>query len=385
MTPLWGPAIFPTHPWGFHHPEGVSQTLTLARFFVGAAAASLVSAGLGCAAGAPGYGGGVIAADTRPDSALTPSLTRYLQSRGVDDATAYYRPHIAVLPFADDSGFRRGIWDVEHEFPRLLTAVMEGGSMWRMVPYEAVIEVVGKPRRWRDRDAVEAGQVLRADVVLLGSILDLNMERLHVGDPLVGGYKSYKGTAELEVTAYRVDDGSAVGAVHGREESTQRGLGLDLLGKPREQDYQFANLNKMAFGSEEFRETAVGQAVVAVIDEVVEKLATKLRPEGVELADEAPRVLSVYGDEIFINLGSENAVRRGYRFAVIPGPARRQRDGLDGEVPVGVVEVLDVIGARVSRVRALGDRQRVEPGDELRQIDQRPDAPAAESGSEGGP
>jgi len=359
--------------------------LTAANLRLRAAVLVMACASLGCSAVPLNLSSGASTGEVRQDSALTPALSHYLQSRGAEEDTTYYRPYIAVLPFTDESGFRRGIWDIEQEFPRLLTATMERRTMWRMIPYDAVAEAAGKPRRWLDDDVVEAGQLLRADVILLGTILDLNMERLHVGDPLVGGYKSYKGTAEIEATAFRIDDGSAVGTAHGQAESTERGLGLDLLGKPREQDYQFVNLNQMAFGSEEFSETAVGRAVMAVMDDVVEELVAELRPEGVELEGEAARVLSVYGEEIFINLGSENAVRRGYRFAVIPGPERRQEGGLDGEAPVGVVEVLDVIGARVSRVRALGDRQSIQVGDELRQIEQELQVPAAQTESGEGP
>lgn len=341
------------------------------------AAAGLAIGAVACSAVTPVLGGRDASGASGVDSTYAPALTRYLESRGAETDTSYYSPFIAVLPFSDESGFRRGIWDVEHEFAAHLSARMEGSPLWRVVPYEAVAEVVDGPRTWRDPDLGGAGRRLQADIVLVGTILDLNMERLHVGDPLVGGYKSYKGTAEIEVTAYRVDDGSAMGTSHGREETTDRGLGLDLLGKPREQDYQFVNLDQMAFGSEEFSQTAIGQAVVAVMDEVVEKLGEELRPEGVELAGEMARILSVYGDEIFINLGSENALRRGYRFAVTPGHERCRRDGLDSEAPVGVVEVLDVIGARVSRVRALGDQHLIEADDELHQIDQHPESGAA--------
>ena len=343
----------------------------------------LACVALACTANLPGLNSGDEAGTQPPEAKAHPALDRYLQSRTADQDTSYYRPYVAVLPFVDESGFRRGIWEVQEEFARFFTAAMEGKPGWRVVPYDAVQEVAGEQRRWRSLDVSGIGQQLQADIVVAGTLLDLNMERLHVGDPLVGGYKSYKGTAEMEVTAYGVADGGAVGTVHGREETTDRGLGLDLLGKPREQDYQFVNLDQMAFGSDEFRQTAIGQAVVITVDEVVEKLADKLRPEGVELEGEGARILSVYGDEVFINLGSEHAVRRGHRFTVVPGAERRLRDGLDAEIPVGVVEVLDVVGARVSRVRSLGDVAQMEAGDELRQIEQTPAAAPAVPDSAG--
>lgn len=300
------------------------------------------------------------------DSTGTPALWAHLQSRegGETDGT-YYRPFVAVLPFVDDSGFRRGVWTLENDMPHLLTVEMEPRAVWRMVPSEAVAEVAHKPRRWRDAAAVETGSVLRADIVVLGTILDLNMERLHVGDPLIGGYKSFKGVAELELTAMRVEDGSAIGTVHSREEVIDRGLGLDLLGKPREQDYQFMNLGSMAFGSEAFRETALGQATVMVMGDLVGKLAHLVEPRALEASGDRSRVLSAFGEEIFIGLGSANGVHAGYRFTVRPDPARAQRDGLDPDGVVGVVEILDVIGAGISRVRAVGASEGIRVGDRL--------------------
>ena len=307
------------------------------------------------------------------DSTGTPALWAYLQSREEPQLeAAYYRPFVAVLPFVDESGFRRGVWPLQHDMPRLLTTQMEPRATWRMVPYEAVAEVAGKPRRWREAEALQTGSALRADIVVLGTVLDLNMERLHVGDPLVGGYKSFKGVAEVELTAMRVEDGSAIGTVHSREETVDRGLGLDLLGKPREQDQQFMNLSGMAFGSEAFRETAIGQATVTVMGDLIGKLSRLVEPRPLEISDDGATVLSAFGEEIFIGLGSANGVHPGYRFTVHPDPARVERDGLDPEGVVGVVEILDVIGASISRVRAVGDARLIQVGDRLNLIQATP-------------
>ena len=115
------------------------------------------------------------------------------------------------------------------------------------------------------------------------------------------------------------------------------------------------NLGSMTFGSEEFRETAIGQATVTVMADLVGKLAHLVKPRALETGDDGARVLSVFGEEIFIGLGSANGVHPGYRFTVHPSPARAERDGLDPVGVVGVIEILDVIGARISRVRAVGE------------------------------
>jgi hypothetical protein len=106
--------------------------------------------------------------------------------------------------------------------------------------------------------AFAAGQMLEADLIILGTLRDLNLERLSVGDPLLGGYKSYSGVADIQLDVMRVGDRSSMSILESKQESVDRGLGLDLLGKPRDQDLQFVNLGKIVFGSEDFKGTAIG-------------------------------------------------------------------------------------------------------------------------------
>ena len=125
-----------------------------------------------------------------------------------------------------------------------------------------------------------------------------------------------------------------------------RGLGIDLLGKPRKQDEQFINLGSMAFGSEEFLATALGEATAAAVTEMTAKLAEELQPASIELGDdETAEIISVHDDEVYINLGTENGLHTGYRFDVFAAA------DLSDSTPIAVVAVQDVIGARLSRVR----------------------------------
>ncbi len=293
-------------------------------------------------------------------------LQAYLEQRSRGGDEAAYRPWVAVLPFEDDSGFRDGVWDLASEVPRMLSTEMEEVSAWHVVPFAAVAEVAGggKPR-WTDGELRRIGEVLQAEVLARGTLLDYNMERLHVGDPLIGGYKSYKGVAEMEVQLVRVSDLGRIGSAHSRRETIDRGLGLDLLGKPRKQDYQFANLGEMAYGSEEFRSTAIGQATVEAMEDLVEQSVPLVRPTGIRIGSATPEVLSVSGEEMFINMGSENGVHRGYRFAVFPAAGRNDQDP-GGRI--AVIEVREIIGTRVSRVVALSGAGQIRAGDRIELI-----------------
>lgn len=293
-------------------------------------------------------------------------LDLYLQSkRQASESNAAILPFVAVLAFDDESGFREDVWDLEPEMTRLVSAEMAAFPDWRVVPNEVVREVVEETGKLGLEQAVEYGRLMEADIVLLGNIYDYNMGRFSVGDPLLGGYKSYSGIAKMELTAVRVEDGNRLGVVEAERELIDRDLGLDLLGKPREQDVQFTGLKEVIFGSESFRQTVLGKATLETIDELLQKLTELVHPRQLKLGGQSPEILSAYGTDVYINLGSENGVRGGYRFQVLPGLQRVRQEGADPLVRVGVIEVKEVIGARLSSVRILDGEETIRAGDRL--------------------
>ncbi|MCZ6650429.1 MAG: hypothetical protein O7D35_07155 [Acidobacteria bacterium] len=297
------------------------------------------------------------------------ALARYLRLRKVSvDSTVASRPHVAVLPFENPSGFREDVWDIEREMAALLSAEMVSVSRWRVVPFEAVDEAVGERRNLKPREAVEVGRVLEADVVLLGVVEDYDLKRISVGDPLVGGYKSYTGVAGLHVQALRVADESRMGTAESDQELTERDVGLDLLGRPRAKDVEFINLKGLAFGSKEFHATMIGQATMAAVEDVIGQLIALFRPTELELDGRAAEIISVYGTDVFINIGSESGARAGYRFVVYPGLQRVREQGADAQTPLGVIEVRQIVGARLSSVRVLEGLEYLQAGDRLKAL-----------------
>ncbi|MEW6751462.1 MAG: hypothetical protein AB1505_10870 [Candidatus Latescibacterota bacterium] len=295
------------------------------------------------------------------------ALTRFLHRKHlVADTSAAARPWVAVLPFTDDSGFRGDIWDVGREMARLICAEMIAYPEWQVVPPEVVEEVFAAVGRSSGpQQVLEGARHMEADLVLQGTVTGFNMGRFTVGDPLLGGYKSYSGIAQLRAQAIATADGAPLGEVAAEREVVDRDLGLDLLGKPREQDVQFASLRGLRFGSEEFRQTVLGKATLEAVGELLQGLAALVSPRELKLSGQPPEVVSVYQEEVYINLGSENLVRAGYRFEVLPGPLRVRQGGEDPHRVVGVVEVREVIGARLSSVRVLQGAGSIRQGDRV--------------------
>ncbi|MBT6149710.1 MAG: hypothetical protein HN712_12965 [Gemmatimonadetes bacterium] len=288
-------------------------------------------------------------------------LEQYLQEREGQTESERYLPWIGVLPMVDDSGFEEGVYDLGNDVPRLLSAQMAEFAAWYVIPYEVVAQVAGEPpERWADDDLSRIGAQLQADILMVGTVLEYNLARLHLGDPQVGGYKAYTGLAEAELSVLDGTELSRLGLVHARQEIVDRDLGLDLLGRPRSQDLGFFTLGEIVYGGEEFERTALGQATLKMMEDLIQQLARLLQPRAIETHSGKPEVLSVFGDEIYINVGSENGVHRRYRFAVFPGDPRQ---GADPEEQIGVIEVMEVVSSRVSSAQvisgdgiAVGDR-----------------------------
>jgi hypothetical protein len=295
------------------------------------------------------------------------ALSKYLRIKALlPDTSKIPLPYVAVMPFRNESSFRKGVWDLESEMARVLSERMDNSPDWHVVPWRVVDELTSGPEKLTDATAVAVGVSVEADIVLIGRILEYDMSRVTVGDPMVGGYKSYSGIAEIEMRALRVLDGTVLGTVAANEESVDRGLGLNLLGRPRDQDRQFMSLHKMVFGSEEFSTTAIGQVTDTAMQLIIQQFTEVIRPSSLKMDGQPGEILSVHEDEVYINIGSENKLRVAYRFKVYAGPDRAKKENLNTQQHIAIVEVQEIIGARLASVRVLDGEGKIQPGDRLR-------------------
>ena len=300
------------------------------------------------------------------------ALGEYLSERASGaDTSRLGEPYVAVLPFHSRSSFPSDIWDLELGMATMLSARMAGHPEWHVVPFPAVADVIGSSSARDPTRLVEAGRVLQADVMVVGTIEKYDVGRFSVGDPLLGGYKSYTGIAHLALRVLRVTDGQDLGMVETRQEVVDRGMGLDLLGRPRDQDLQFTGLRTIGFGTEEFEAIPIGRATAQALDDLVEQLAPLLRPTQPQLEGVTPEILSAHGSEVFINVGSQNGIHPGCRFEVFAGPARTSSSQLDGQERLGLIEVEEVVAARLSRVSVIEAKETMRAGDILTLMESR--------------
>ncbi len=300
---------------------------------------------------------------TEPPAEPPSALAQYLEVR--QHYGSGPRPDfVAVVPFVDESGFREGVWNVEYELANMVSAELVALRNWKVVPFDAVAELA---LEWGFADhekALAIGRKLEADFVIVGLLQDYDMRRLSVGDPLLGGYKSYSAVAQMRVEIARVDGGT-IGHAETLRELNDRDVGLDLLGKPREQDLQFAGLKELEFGSEAFSQTLLGQATVEAVGELVHKAAALFEPEGLVFEGDAPEVIAVYSEDIYANIGSAHGVRPRLRFFVYPSNERIEAEGLAPEESVALVEVIEIISTRLASLRILRATGEIKAGDRL--------------------
>ena len=297
-------------------------------------------------------------------------IEEYWEMRSAAQKESAIEPlYIAVLPFSDESGFRANLWDLRAGMAELFINEIRDSNQWKLIPMEALCASVSCEDGVSLGQWFQVGKELKADVLAWGTLLDYDMKRLAVGDPLLGGYKSYVGLADIEIEILRVENGQSIGKIFGSREVSDKDLGLDLFGKPRDQDVEFANLHTISFGSDEFKETLIGRATIEAMNEAQEELAALLQPETLELNPDTAVILSweknssaTDSDVVYVSVGSQNGLRVGFRLIVF---AKNSRGVINSDNPVGVIQISEIIGANLARARILEGADLITTGDYL--------------------
>jgi len=286
------------------------------------------------------------------------------------------------LPFRDNSGFE-GKWDVGNGVPRFLAAYVK--ERFRLPTVSSMItrnylQETGRSEGGLDdvRFWVDLYNRFRIRYLVAGSVDVFDVSRFMTGQPLLGGYEAFKGEVlitfrlyDLErtaqsVTAVEVNRGEAAG------DFSDRSLALTLFGKPTERTMEFRELDRIAFGSEGFNQTIMGQAMFRLGENFsleLERILPSIRAwaatspdsllayvQGLDTLSLSLRtetisgvVVFVEGENAFINLGTEDRLRVGQKVKVYKeGSTSEQSSDLVGEL-----EVSELRGPHLSLTKVL--------------------------------
>jgi len=289
---------------------------------------------------------------------FTPTLTLLcglLLASAAMPGTGAAKLRIAVLSFEDLAGFQ-GDWDLGRGVPELLGRELSSRKALSVVPMDSVVAAereVGRDDPSPRELALEVGRRLQADLVVTGTVATFGVRRIVVGDPNLGGYKSYRSRIELvPVELIRVTSGQSVGNFEVVADSVNRPLELNLFGRPGAADREFRELFEVELGSEEFLELGFGQFAAACIGELGDQITAGLsarRP--IDLSGERAQVLAVEGSEVYLGIGSRDFVELGDML-----PLYR------GDRTIARVKVTDVVGPHLSRADVVTESDSVTAG-----------------------
>ncbi len=258
---------------------------------------------------------------------------------------------IALLPFEDDAGFQ-GDWNLARDVPVLLGQYLSKAATVHVVPMDSVL--AAREELEDGENAVSLGRCLEADFVIVGRVDRFGMRRFTAGDPNLIGYKSYSSQVALsDVRLIKVATGEDVDVLDVSRKSEERPLGLDLFGRPRQQDKEFRELFSTEFASDRFFELQLGELTAQAFGDLSTQIVRALveRPP-IDLLGENAKVLSVEENEVFLGIGSQNHVEQG---DVLP-----LYDQGGGQV--ALVEVNEVLGSQLCKARIVERDGAIEPG-----------------------
>ena len=281
---------------------------------------------------------------------------------------------IVVLPFYDDSGYR-GPWQLHNEVPEMLGDMLLD-EYFHIIPMDTVLAVLPRPpekgmiskffdifrnkknkqRLMTDLEILTIARKLNSDYAIMGIIEDFKFKRMGGGDVMIGGYKSYTAKVELShVRILRVADGTPLGSVNGEAEKNERGLGLELLGKPRKRDLEFYSLDSLDFGSKRFLSSLMGETTVEALNKVQKEIRAIITlPDTSWYAEKKFKIISMDSGIVNINAGSADGIKPGDKFRVFTP---------ESGILVGKINITIVWADHISKAEILEGKDEIRSGD----------------------
>ena len=215
-------------------------------------------------------------------------------------------------------------------------------------------------------------QVLPVDLVIFGELKEFNLIRFSVGNPMLGGYGSYKAIVEIRFKAVRVLDNRILLDTIVKSVENEKDLDITLLGKPTQIMREFMAFDQLQFESDKFNETLIGKATLDAFRKLKSQLTEVVNPPKLRLVSREhlapPSVVLIQDGQVYLNIGFEDGARVGDKFVIQrPGPELRdpQNGALLGRVyqEIGVVQIIQIEANHLSKAKIIMGREKIKIGD----------------------
>ncbi len=311
---------------------------------------------------------------------------------------------LIVVPFTDASGFK-GNWDLAVDIPRFLTVYIKErfrtGVISPLSALDAARERKINPARLTTMENLKSiAEHFKTQYVVAAEIKEFSISRFMVSEVQLAGYESFSSEVRIRFILYDasrfggsrnavVYEGDAEGTV------TDRGLGITLFGKQTNRANQYFALDEIAFGSDAFNRTIIGEALLKCADDFgtkLERAIPSLVSRSVVLSSSViidstggepgitikrrlvnGEIVLVDGDEVFINLGSQDGIAVGDRLPVLGGTTT-VTDPATGSVlgtrddTIGEIQVIEIRAEHLALAAIISGKGMIEPKQRVRKV-----------------
>jgi curli biogenesis system outer membrane secretion channel CsgG len=254
--------------------------------------------------------------------------------------------------FGQDVDVGKGISDL------LVTDLVKNGT-YSVIERQAINKVLAEQNfsnsdRANPTTAAKLGKLLGVDAIIVGSITEFGREtkNTNVGGAGGGwtgwgighfGHKKSKAIVAIDARIVNIDTGEILAVAEGKGESSRESTSL-LGGGGNWHGFGAGNVD---FGSSDFQETIIGEAVKAATDQLAAGLVGDSSKVQVRTVVVEGEVAAVEQGQVVLNVGTSAGVKVGDQLS-IERVTQEIKDPVTGKVirrlssQIGVVQVTDV-------------------------------------------
>lgn len=311
---------------------------------------------------------------------------------------------LMFVPFNDNSGFS-GKWNLAIDVPRFFTVyhkerfrigVISPVSVKRFAA-EQLFDTTKFSTPFQIKKFAEHFHVR---YVVAAEITEFSISRFMVSEVQLAGYEAFSAAVSLRFTLYDAArlgtsregvmyEGEADGIVK------DRALGLTLFGKQTDRTNQYFSLDEIAFGTETFNKTIIGEALLKCADDMSTKLERAIPllisknvvlPSSMIIDSTSTdssitlkrqlingEIVIVDDGEVFINLGSQDGIKIGDVLPVFGGE-KNIADPKTGDAlgtrdeKVGDVQVIEIRAEHLCLAAIISGKGSILPRHRVRKI-----------------
>ncbi|MCK9408206.1 MAG: hypothetical protein M0R68_03650, partial [Bacteroidetes bacterium] len=311
---------------------------------------------------------------------------------------------LVFIPFSNQSGFS-GNWNLSVDIPRFAAAYTRQRFRVGIVSPEyvrtfAIDRSIDTNEMTRVANLKMIAEHFRTRFIVTADIQEFSISRFMVSEVQLAGYEAFSAEVKIYFSLYDaaqfgtartpvVYEGEAEGIVK------DRGLGITLFGKRTDRTNKYFALDEIAFGSEAFVNTIIGEALLKCMDDLgakLERSIPSLVSKSVVLSSSViidstktdpaiaitrkllnGEIVMVDEDDVFISLGSADGIVVGDILPVFGGesPVTDPGTGIvlgTREERVGEVQVIEVRADHLCLALIVTGKGLIEPKHRVRKV-----------------